>query len=113
MRSISLAVLAAAATFTAAAPAAFAHDGGYPYDGYSRYDGYHRSYDYDRGWRGVDMGAIRDKCENDWRRAQWKGNTGGNSYRSYIAKCVDRDASASARQARRDAWRNDYYRRGW
>jgi hypothetical protein len=123
MRRVTLAALAATAAFSVAAPAALAQGQNYyPYGGYDqsydyRYDNsgrYYRSYDYDRRYynNGVDMRAIRDKCENDWRRAIYKGNTGGKPYGVYIRQCVDRDASASAYQQRRDDYyRRDYYRR--
>jgi hypothetical protein len=120
MRSVILASLAAAA-LTTVAPAAFAQGQNYyPYDYYGRgYQYDYRGYHSDRGYynNGVDIRAIRDKCENDWRRAQYKGNTGGKPYNVYIRQCVDRDASASAYQNDRDRYYNnnynnyDYYRR--
>jgi hypothetical protein len=89
MRRVILATLAAA-VFASAAPAAFA---------YPTYKGY--TYRHQRA-DNIDMRAIHDKCEEDWRVALQKRNTGDKSHHLYVQECIDRDAAASAQQQRHD-----------
>jgi hypothetical protein len=93
MRSVIFAALATASLTAAVPSAAFAHGGGYP-----TYKGY--TYRHQRA--DIDMRAIHDKCEDDWRVALQKGNTGDKNHHLYVQQCIDRDAQASAQQQKRD-----------